>query len=174
MKFEDFVDSLASFVNKKRRNMNISQKQLAKEAGISQSAVAAIEKGEAVRLKTLFRIFQVFGMNKELGLLQKFMDAEQDSVPTAIKRLYIKATEGEAIRTAEFMETIEHYPNAVLAITKACAPKVRAEGFCIRYDDESGLYYGATQKRAKELYEAGEEGAEGYVCGVTAQSVKTL
>ena len=55
-----------------RVRRNITQQQLAKEAGVSRSTVTRLEAGESVQLSGLVRILQA------LGLLQRL----EDLVPT--------------------------------------------------------------------------------------------
>lgn len=86
MTFNDLSDELANFVRKKRRQARLSQKELAEKVNISQSAVAAIERADAVRLKTVFKIFQTLQLHQELAQVFDFLKAEREGFSKSMEK----------------------------------------------------------------------------------------
>lgn len=60
---------IGNFVRHHRVELNITQEELSKSAGISRSTLALLEKGETVTLATLIRVLRVLN---QLPTLESF------------------------------------------------------------------------------------------------------
>jgi len=175
MEFEEFSEALATFIQKRRKSAGLSQKELAAMTGLSQPSIAAIERAEAVRLKTLFKVFKALNLNKELELMMSRMESESESVTGALAEKLVRARKGHLqLTSADFERIIAQMPNEVLPVTKTVGPKLRAQGYCIRFDEEINSFVATTKERALELFEKGEKGADLFVCGMAAVPVNEL
>lgn len=54
---------IASKIRKKRKEMGLTQKALAEEAGIAWQTISYAERGKTINMKTLEKIINVLGMN---------------------------------------------------------------------------------------------------------------
>ena len=54
---------IASKIRKKRKEMGLTQKALAEEAGIAWPTISYAERGKTINMKTLEKIINVLGMN---------------------------------------------------------------------------------------------------------------
>lgn len=54
---------IASKIREKRKEMGLTQKALAEEAGIAWQTISYAERGKAINMKTLEKIINVLGMN---------------------------------------------------------------------------------------------------------------
>ena len=70
-----------------RLDRNLSQRELAEEAGVSRATIQSIEDGESITLVSLLRLMRVFGLVE--GLERVF----PEPVPSPIQRLDLKGRE---------------------------------------------------------------------------------
>lgn len=70
-----------------RLDRDLSQRELAEEAGVSRATIQSIEDGESITLVSLLRLMRVFGLVE--GLERVF----PEPVPSPIQRLELKGRE---------------------------------------------------------------------------------
>lgn len=78
------LDELGARLARTRLEQNVSQEQLASEAGISKSTVERVETGREVKLTSLVRILRALG---RLELLEQLLP---DPLPSPIERARIQ------------------------------------------------------------------------------------
>jgi transcriptional regulator with XRE-family HTH domain len=88
---EAIVKGLAARLQRQRLERNLTQAQLAHEAGVSKRTVERFEAGESLQLTNLIRMLRVLGLGDNLELLIP------ESTPGPIERLRLR---GEMRRRA--------------------------------------------------------------------------
>lgn len=76
------ANHIASFVKHHRMELNRTQDELAKDAGISRSTLSLLERGETVTLATLLQVLRVLG---QLEVMSAFTVTDSVSPLALIK-----------------------------------------------------------------------------------------
>lgn len=84
---EAVLAELGARLERTRLDRNLTQRQLASDAGVEYKAVRRIESGESVRLTTLVRVLRA------LGLLEGLDRLVPESVPSPIELLRLRGRE---------------------------------------------------------------------------------
>ena len=78
------LEELGERLARSRLNRNLTQAQLANEAGVSKRTVERIEAGHSTQLSNLIRVFRA------LGLLANFNLLIPEPIPSPIERLKLR------------------------------------------------------------------------------------
>jgi len=69
MSDEAVLQELGQRLSRRRVDLNLTQAQLAEQAGVAKRTVERIEAGESTQLSTLIRIFRVLGLLEALDAM---------------------------------------------------------------------------------------------------------
>ena len=76
MSNKSLMETIGKFIQSHRLNQNISQDQVATDAGISRSTLSLLERGEKVRIDSLLQVLRVLNL---LYIMDVFKIQEQIS-----------------------------------------------------------------------------------------------
>ena len=62
MSNKSLMETIGKFIQSHRLNQNISQNQVATDAGISRSTLSLLERGEKVRIDSLLQVLRVLNL----------------------------------------------------------------------------------------------------------------
>ena len=83
---EAVLAELGARLVRTRLERNLTQRELAEEAGVERKAVQRIEAGESVKLTSLLRVLRALGLLDALDRLVPAAGAEPDRAPEAARQ----------------------------------------------------------------------------------------
>ncbi len=93
---------LGARLRRNRLERNLTQAQVAEEAGVSAPTIHRLEAGKSVQLTTLIRVLRF------LGLLEQLEQLVPEPLPSPIDRLRHRRTERQRARPASSEEEPQH------------------------------------------------------------------
>ena len=83
---EAVLSELGARLERTRLERNLTQRELAAEAGVERKAVQRIEAGESVKLTSFIRVLRALGLLDALDRLRARAGAEPDRAPEAARQ----------------------------------------------------------------------------------------
>lgn len=80
------LGELGDWLGRERLRRNVTQAELAHEAGVSKRTVERLERGESVQLASLLRVLRALGLTQQLRVLLP------EATPSPIERLRGKSS----------------------------------------------------------------------------------